>query len=92
MRHDREAAEERCAARAPDCDWIQALSTLERASVARALAARGFEPDSAPWGKVIGAVRVYNEAVFAEPSPFLQFFNHFHATTTESTIRAEAVV
>ncbi|HEY0483016.1 MAG TPA: hypothetical protein VGD37_36095, partial [Kofleriaceae bacterium] len=46
----------------------------------------------APWGKVIGAVRVYNEAVFAEPSPFLQFFNHFHATTTESTIRAEAVV
>jgi hypothetical protein len=92
VRHDREAAEERCAARAPDCDWIQALSTLERASVARALAARGFEPDPAPWGKVIGAVRVYNEAVFAEPSPFLQFFNHFHATTTESTIRAEAVV
>ena len=91
-RRDREAAEELCAARDPGCDWTQTLSSLERASVARGLASRGFEPDPSPWGKVIGAVRVYNEEVFAEPSPFLRFFNYFHATTTESTIRSESVV
>ncbi|HEX7841112.1 MAG TPA: hypothetical protein VF469_26725, partial [Kofleriaceae bacterium] len=79
-------------ARDPSCDWIATLSSLERASVTRALAARGLTPDPAPWGKVIGAVLVYNEEVFAEPSPFLRFFNHFHATTRESTIREAAVV
>lgn len=89
---DREAAEERCAARDPACDWTQALSSLERASVLRALAARGYEPDPAPWGKVVGAVRVYTEEVFAEPSEFLRFFNHFHVTTKDSAIRSEAVV
>jgi hypothetical protein len=91
-RRDRALAEDQCAARAPDCDWIATLSSLERASVIRALAARGYEPDPAPWGKVIGALRVYNEEVFAEPNRFLRFFNHFHITTKESTIRAEAVV
>src|SRR5262249_35815393 len=88
----RAAAEERCAGHDPSCDWIATLSSLERASVARALAARGYEPDPAPWGKVIGAIRIYNEDVFAEPSELLQFFNHFHVTTRESAILAEAVV
>ena len=88
----RQRAEESCAARDPGCDWIAALSSLERGSVARALAARGYEPDPLPWGKVIGAIRIYNEEVFAEPSPFLRFFNHFHVTTKESTIHSEAVV
>ncbi|MBC7974870.1 MAG: hypothetical protein H7138_07765, partial [Myxococcales bacterium] len=72
--------------------WISTLSSLERASVVRALAARGYEVDPAPWNKVIGAVRVYNEEVFAEGNRLLKFFNHFHATTKESTIRDEAVV
>ena len=89
---DREAAEERCAARDPACDWTATLSSLERGSVERALAARGYEPDPEPWGKTIGAVRVYTEEVFAEPSEFLRFFNHFHFTTKDSAIRAEAVV
>ncbi|HEX8113680.1 MAG TPA: hypothetical protein VF516_38375, partial [Kofleriaceae bacterium] len=89
---DREAAEERCAARDPACDWTATLSSLERASVLRALAARGYEPEPAPWGKVVGAVRVYTEEVFAEPSEFLQFFNYFHFRTKDSAIRAEAVV
>jgi hypothetical protein len=89
---DRAAAEARCAARDPSCDWLATLSSLERASVARALLARGYEPDPAPWGKVIGAVRVHNEEVFAEPNEFLQFFNYFHVTTKESAVRAEAVV
>jgi hypothetical protein len=89
---DRAAAEERCAARDPSCDWLATLSSLERASVARALAARGYEPDPAPWGKVIRAIRVHNEEVFAEPNEFLQFFNYFHVTTKESAVRAEAVV
>lgn len=89
---DRAAAEERCIARDPDCDWTATLSSLERATVSRALAARGYEPDPQPWGKVIGAVRVYNEEVFAEPQPFLRFFNMFHMTTKESAIRAEAAI
>jgi outer membrane translocation and assembly module TamA len=89
---DRAAAEERCAGRDPSCDWLATLSSLERASVARALIARGYEPDPAPWGKVIGAIRIYNEEVFAEPNAFLQFFNYFHITTRESAVRAEAVV
>ena len=92
MPEDRAAAEERCAGRDPSCDWLAALSSLERASVARALAARGYEPDPAPWGKVIGAIRIYNEEVFAEPNEFLRFFNYFHITTRESAVRAEAVV
>ncbi len=89
---DRAAAEERCAGRDPSCDWLATLSSLERASVARALIARGYEPDPAPWGKVIGAIRIYNEEVFAEPNELLQFFNYFHITTRESAVRAEAVV
>jgi hypothetical protein len=90
---DRAAAEERCAGRDPSCDWLAALSSLERASVARALIARGYEPDPAPWGKVIGAIRIYNEEVFAQNEwEFLQFFNYFHITTQESAVRAEAVV
>lgn len=89
---DRAAAEERCANRDPDCDWPATLSTLERASVTRALAAHGYEAEPSPWGKVIGAVRIYNEQVFAEGNTFLRFFNHFHVTTKESTIRSEAVV
>ncbi|HMG54642.1 MAG TPA: hypothetical protein VK601_14195, partial [Kofleriaceae bacterium] len=88
----RAEAAERCAGRDPSCDWTATLSSLERGSVARALAARGYEPEPAPWGKVIGAVRIYNEEVFAEPAPLLGFFNNFHITTKESTIRAEAVV
>jgi hypothetical protein len=88
----RAEAEERCASRDPACDWAAALSSLERGSVSRALVARGYEIEPAPWDKVIGAVRVYNEEVFAEPAPLLGFFNNFHITTKESTIRAEAVV
>ncbi|HEX3477562.1 MAG TPA: hypothetical protein VHT91_21215 [Kofleriaceae bacterium] len=88
----RVAAEARCAGRDPSCDWLATMSSLERASVARALTARGYEPDPAPWGKVIGAIRIYNEEVFAEPGEFLRFFNNFHVTTRESAVRAEAVV
>jgi outer membrane translocation and assembly module TamA len=89
---DRALAEEECAAHAASCDWLATLSSLERASLVRALTARGYELEPAPWGKVIGALRVYNEDVFAEATPLLQFFNYFHITTKESTIRAEAVV
>lgn len=89
---DRALAEEQCAARDPQCDWVATLSSLERASVMRALTARGYQIDPAPWGKVIGRLHVYNEDVFAERTPLLQFFNIFHITTKESTIRSEAVV
>jgi len=88
----RELADERCSNRDPRCDWLETLSSLEQASVARALAARGYELEPAPWTKVIGAVRVYNEEVFAEGAGFLRFFNHLHMTTREAAVRAEAVV
>ena len=58
----------------------------------RALAARGFQVEPSPWGKVIGKIQVYNEDVFAEPSRLLQFFNHFHYTTRESSIRGVVVI
>ena len=90
---DRALAEEQCANHEPSCDWLATLSTLERASLLRALAARGYELDAAPWGKVIGALHVYNEEVFAEPAtPLRGLLNYFHITTKESTIRAETVV
>ena len=89
---ERAIAEEQCAQHTPTCDWLGTLSSLERASVARALVARGFELEPSPWNKVIGKIRVYNEDVFAEPTPFLQFFNLFHVTTRESAIRVEAVM
>jgi len=91
-RIDRELAEEQCAAHDPRCDWIATLSSLERASVVRALVSRGYELEPSPWNKVVGAIRVYNEAVFAEGAQVLQFLNHFHITTKEATIRAEAVI
>jgi hypothetical protein len=89
---DRETAEEQCAAHDPSCDWIATLSSLERASVVRALVSRGYELEPSPWNKVVGAIHVYNEEVFAEGGRVLRFFNHFHVTTKESTVRAEAVI
>lgn len=91
-RRARERAEQACAARDPSCDWLAALSSLERASVTRALARRGLAVDPAPWGKVIRRVHIYNEDVFAEPSRVLQFFNYFHITTREAAIRIEVVI
>jgi hypothetical protein len=91
-RAERQLAEQRCAARDPQCDWLATLSTLERASVRRALAERGLAVEPAPWDKVIGRVHIYNEDVFAEKSAFLQFFNLFHVTTREGAIRNELVI
>jgi hypothetical protein len=88
-RIDRMYAERKCAARDPACDWLATLSSLERQSVSRAIAARGYTVEPAPWGKVIARVHVYNEDVFAEKTPVLGFFNRFHVTTRESAIRPE---
>lgn len=88
----RAAAEQVCAARDPSCDWLATLSTLERASVLRAIGKRGYTVEPSPWGKVIGKVHVYNEDVFAERSRLLQFFNIFHVTTREGAIHDEVVV
>lgn len=88
----REQAQQACDARSPTCDWLATLSSLERATVARALARRGLEIEPSPWGRPIGRVHVFNEDVFAERSRLLQFFNHFHYTTREGAIRAELVI
>lgn len=91
-RLDRALAQQACEAKDPRCDWLATLSTLERASVARGLAARGYEIEPAPWGKPIGRIHIYNEDVFAEKSRVLQFFNNFHVTTQEYAIRHELVI
>jgi hypothetical protein len=91
-RSDRQRAEQVCAARDPGCDWLATLSTLERASVGRALARRGLAIEPSPWGKVIAKVHVHNEDVFAEKARLLQFFNLFHVTTRERVIRDELVI
>jgi len=91
-REDRARAEQACAARNPSCDWVAALSSLERVTVVRALATRGYVVEPSPWGKVVGAIRVYNEDVFPEQNRLLQFFNHFHVTTKEFAIAREVVI
>jgi len=91
-RLDRAMAEQLCDARDPRCDWLATLSSLERATVLRALAQRGYELEPSPWGKRIGKVHVYNEDVFAEKSRLLRFFNRFHVTTKEYAIRDELVI
>lgn len=58
----------------------------------RALAARGYELEPEPWGKIVGKIRVYNEDVFAEKNRLLRFFNHFHVTSKEYVVRAEVIL
>lgn len=86
-------AERVCAVHDPHCDWVATFSSLEKASVARALTARGLEIDSAPWGKSIAHVLVYNEKVFVESDNWLQRFalnfNVVHYTTREKATRDE---
>ena len=60
-RTDRAFAEQLCNARDPGCDWIGTLSSLERATVQRAITRRGYTVEPSPWNKVIGKVHVYNE-------------------------------
>lgn len=91
-RSDRANAEQLCNARDPSCDWLGTLSSLERATVQRAITKRGYTVESQPWNKVIGKVNVYNEDVFAESSALLRFFNTFHVTTKEFAIRLETVI
>jgi hypothetical protein len=90
-RLDRQLAEQKCLAKDPTCDWLGTLSSLERASVTRAIAKRGYVVDPNPWGKRIAKIHVYNEDVFAEKIGLLQFFNNFHVTTKERAIRVELV-
>ncbi len=91
-RLDRARAEQVCNAQDPACDWLATLSSLERGTVTRAVAKRGYTVEPSPWNKVIGKVHVYNEDVFAERSRVLQFFNNFHVTTKEFAIRLETVI
>jgi outer membrane protein assembly factor BamA len=74
-----------------DCDWMATLSSLERASVRRSLAAANLELEPSPWGKPIGRVHVHTEDVFAEKN-WLRFFNLFHATTREDYVKAELTI
>ena len=91
-RTDRAVAEQTCNAHDPRCDWLLTLSTLERGTVMRAIAKRGYTVEPSPWGKTIAHVHVFNEDVFAEKNRVLQFFNNFHVTTKEFAIRLETVI
>ncbi len=91
-RQERQLAEQKCSAKDPSCDWLATLSSLERQSVTRAIAKRGYTVEASPWGKRIGKIHVYNEDVFAEKFGLLEFFNHFHVTTKESAVAAEVVI
>jgi hypothetical protein len=85
------AATAACNARAPTCDWFMTFSSLEKLSIRRSLQALGLEIEPAPWDKVVGTIRIYNEDVFAERN-WLRFFNLFHVTTRESSIRGELTI
>lgn len=85
------AAAAACNAREPTCNWVMTFSSLEKLSIRRSLAELGIEIEPAPWDKVVGQIRIYNEDVFAERN-WLRFFNHFHVTTRESTIRGELTI
>lgn len=85
------AAAAACNAREPTCDWITTFSSLEKLSIRRALQALGLEIEPAPWDKMIARIRIYNEDVFAERN-WLRFFNVFHVTTRERTIRGELTI
>jgi hypothetical protein len=87
----RAAAEHACAAHDATCDWVRTYSPLEQATLGRALAARGYEVEPSPWGKVIDRIHVYNEDVFAEDN-WLRFFNYFHWTTREHSIVDELTI
>ncbi len=72
------------------------LSSLERASVRRALSSSKaplghYELEPSPWGKTIGHVLVETEDVFAEKN-WLRFFNLFHVTTAEDYVKAELTI
>lgn len=82
------AAEAKCAARDPSCDWVMTFSSLEKASIRRALKALAFEVEPSPWGKTIGKITVHNEDVFAEANA-LRFFNYVHVTTRPAYLRRE---
>lgn len=88
----RQEAKRICSLELPECDWLATLGSLERQSVTRAMKARGYVIEPHPWGKQIESVEIYNEDVFAEPTPVLSFFNNFHYTTRESATYHELVI
>src|SRR5689334_15486454 len=67
------------------------FAPIEKQSIARVLAARGYVVDEAPWGKPIERIDVFNEDVLAEDN-WLQFFNFIHYTTREQAIRDELTI
>jgi hypothetical protein len=87
----RAAAEQACGQHDPHCDWLATFSSLERQSLTRALEARGFQIEPAPWGKTIAKIYIFTENVFAEDN-WLQFFNFIHYTTVDRAIRDELTV
>jgi hypothetical protein len=84
----RHAAAQVCASHDPHCDWVATFAPVERVSLARALAARGYELDPQPWGKVIGKILIYVEDPFAEDN-WASFFNVFHFKTVQRALKDE---
>jgi hypothetical protein len=70
----------------------ESLGVLERQAVDEALLARGLEVDSAPAGRVVGTIHVFNHDVFSSRDWYFQVLNVFHRTTREEAIRREVLL
>ncbi|MBK7074308.1 MAG: hypothetical protein IPH44_18590 [Myxococcales bacterium] len=81
-----------CVERAPTCDPVALLGGLERASLRRALVARGLVVEPAPTGKRIGQVLVTTLPVFGDETPFLRWANLFHWRSKAQVIKRELVL
>jgi hypothetical protein len=82
------AAEEPDAAARPPDDYDN-LGQLEKVEVDGVLSKLHRTVDHAPAGKTIGEIVIVSRPVFAEDEGVLTFFNMFHSTTQEHTIRRE---
>jgi hypothetical protein len=74
-------------------DSYAQLGVLERAAVDAAIAQRGLAIEPAPDGKIVGGIHVLNLDVFQpDDGGLLEWFNHFHRTTREESIRRESLL
>jgi hypothetical protein len=81
-----------CQSQSSRCDWTATLAPLERASVERALRARGLVVEPQPWNKVIDSVDVFVEPVIVEGARYLGWVNSLRIESRESVVRREVLI
>jgi hypothetical protein len=70
----------------------RAFGKLEQESIDEGLAHLGLRVDPRPEGKMVGDIHVVNQEVFSQRDWWFQWFNHFHRTTREETLRREVLL